>query len=116
MPVTIAGRDTLVMPLILASRTELKPGESFFSVLELRLLEVTAPAGGPTTPVLRDGLPVWHAPAAVPDFLARLGGNTGYIIHPEEAMADNFALLASGRPARNPQLLRRIEAVLLAPR
>lgn len=30
------------------------------------------------------------APGAAPDFLEKLGGNTGYIIHPEETLADNF--------------------------
>ncbi|MBC8056402.1 MAG: hypothetical protein H7Y61_07470, partial [Rhizobiales bacterium] len=116
MRVSIAGREAMVMPLIMASRTELKPGESFFSVLELRLLEVKTSANGPTLPVLRDGQPAWHTPAAVPDFLTKLGGNTGYIIHPEEAMADNFALLVAGQPARNPALTQRIEKLLLAPR
>lgn len=116
MRVSIAGRSALVMPMLMASRTDLKPGESFFSVMDVRLLEVTTSANGPTLPVMRDGQPVWHAPGSVPDFLDKLGANTGYIIHPEETMADNFALLVSGARARNPQLLRRIEAVLLEPR
>jgi hypothetical protein len=116
MRVSIAGRAALVMPLLMASRTELGPEESFFSVMEVRLLEVTTSANGPTLPVVRDGRPVWHAPDSVPDYLRQLGGNTGYVTHPEETMADNFALLVSGDPARNPALLKRIEGVLLAPR
>ncbi|MEO8310315.1 MAG: hypothetical protein ABI520_04000 [Caldimonas sp.] len=48
------------------------------------------------------------------DYLDKLGGNTGYIIHPEETMADNFALLVTRGVARNPALLDRIEAVLRA--
>lgn len=116
MRVSIAGRSAQVMPMLMASRTDLKPGESFFSVMDVRLLEVTTSASGPTLPVLRDGQPVWHAPGAVPDFMKNLGGNTGYIIHPEETMADNFAVLASGRTARNPALLKRIEELLLEPR
>lgn len=116
MRVSVDGREALVMPLLMASRTDLKPGESFFSVMEVRLLEVTTSASGPTLPVLRDGQPVWHTPTAVPDFLKQLGGNTGYIIHPEETMADNVSLLVTGRPAGNPALLKRIEAVLTAPR
>jgi hypothetical protein len=66
--------------------------------------------------VLRDGEPVWHSPAQLPAYAARLGGNTGYIIHPEETIADNFAQLLTGRTVRNPALLQQIEAVLLAPR
>jgi hypothetical protein len=116
MRVSIGDRAAMVMPLLMANRTELKPGESFFSVAEVRLLEVTTAASGPTLPVMRDGEPVWHMPGSVPDFLDRLGANTGYIIHPEETMADNIALLVTGARANNNDLLKRIEALLLAPR
>jgi hypothetical protein len=66
--------------------------------------------------VLREGEPVWHALQARHDYLRRLGGNTGYVIHCEEAMADNVALLATAVEPRNPALLARIKAGLLAPR
>ena len=84
--------------------------------MDVRLLEVSVAAGAATLPVLRNGEPVWHAPERVPAFVARLGGNTGYIIHPDETMADNFAFLVSGRSVPNPALLAQIEAVLLTPR
>jgi hypothetical protein len=38
------------------------------------------------------------------------------VIHHEEVMADNVALLATGQRARNPELLARIKAALEAPR
>ena len=112
MRVTIGDRATLVMPVLVARRSELAPGETFFSVLDVRLLEVTTD-GGRTLPVLRDGEPLWHPPGRVLDYLEKLGGNTGYIIHPEETMADNFALLVTRGAARNPALLERVEAVLV---
>jgi len=111
MRLVIDGRETRVMPLLVARRTDLRPGETFFSVMDVRLLEVAVGAER-TLPLLRGGSPLWHAPQELPSYLARLGGNTGYIIHPEETMADNFALLVTGRQARNPALLDRIEAVL----
>ena len=111
MAVEIDGRSTLLMPLLVARRSELAAGETFFSVMDVRLLEVTVD-GATTRPVLRDGEPRWHSPRQVPAYLERLGGNTGYIIHPEETMADNFALLVTRSAARNPALLQRIEAVL----
>ena len=116
MPVTIDGSTAMLIPLLVARRTELRPGESFFDVMDVRLLEVSVAAGAATLPVLRNGEPVWHAPERVPEFVARLGGNTGYIIHPDETMADNFAFLVSGRSVPNPALLAQIEAVLLTPR
>lgn len=112
MRTTISGRAVALMPLLVARRTDLKPGETFFDVLDVRLLEVTP--GDATLPVRQDGRPVWHEPETVPDYLARLGGNTGYIFHPEETIADNVALLLVKRTARNPALLKRIEAVLRA--
>jgi len=116
MRLVIDGRDALVMPLLVARRTELGPGENVFSVMEVRLLRVTAASGRPTLPVLRDGEPVWHSLEQLPAYTARLGGNTGYNIHPEETIADNFAQLLTARTVRNPALLQQIETVLLAPR
>ena len=117
MRTSFQGRPVALMPLLMAGRTDLKPGESVFSVMEVRLLEVTAGEGGrPTLPVLAGNQPVWHAPADVPDYMARLGGNTAYILHPEETIADNFSFVVLDAPAPNRELLQRIEAVLRAPR
>ena len=63
----------------------------------------------------RDGELLWHESEALPDFAEKLGQNTDYTIHPEEAMADNFMFLVSGRKVPNPALLQRIKAVLQAP-
>ncbi|MBC7957777.1 MAG: hypothetical protein H7Y33_18150 [Cytophagales bacterium] len=113
----VDGRTPWVTPVLVASRTVLEPGESFFSVMEVRLLEVEPdPDADVSRAVLRDGHPVWHALDAKHDYLRRLGGNTGYVIHCEEAMADNVALLATGATPRNPALLVRINAGLQAPR
>jgi hypothetical protein len=41
--------------------------------------------------------------------------NTGYTIHPEEILAENFRLLVTGRRDRIafPEILDRLEAVLM---
>ena len=105
-----------IAPVLVASRTELQPGETFFTVMDVRLLEVQPGQGGaPSTAVLREGQPVWHPVDGPHDYLKRLGGNTGYVMHPEEALADNMALLVLGARARNPALLERLRAVLLKP-
>jgi hypothetical protein len=109
------GHTAMVTPVLVAKRTELTAGENFFTVMDVRLLEVTPGRGGtPSSAVLRDGAPVWHALGGPHDYLQQLGGNTGYVIHPEEAIADNIALLATGAPARNPALLDRLRAALTA--
>lgn len=110
----IDGRSVLLAPLLVAARTVLQPNEPFAALFEVRLVEVQPDADGRRSrPVMRGGAPRWHAVDRVPAFLERLGGNTPYVIHPEETMADNVALLLTGRPARNAGLLRRIEAALL---
>jgi hypothetical protein len=117
MRVSIEGRTASVTPVLVAARTELQPGETFFSVMEPRLLEVEPGGNGnPSRAALRDGQPLWHELDGPHDYLRRLGGNTGYVIHQEEAMADNVALLVTGARARNPSLLARIKAVFDASR
>jgi hypothetical protein len=117
MRVQIAGRSAWITPVLVASRTTLQSDETFFSVMEPRLLEVVPGGdGSPSRAVQRDGQPVWHALDGDHGYLRRLGGNTGYVIHHEEAMADNVALLATGLRARNPELLARIRSALEAPR
>lgn len=117
MKLSVGGRTPWVTPVLVAARTTLRPGETFFSVLEVRLLEVEPDgAAGASHAVLRGGEPAWHAVDGHHDYLRRLGGNTGYVIHCEEAMADNVALLALGAKARNPGLQERLRAALAEPR
>ena len=121
MALDVAGRAVRVTPVMVAARTVLEPGETFFSVLQVRLLEVQTDGDASRAVAGPDG-PRWHAVNGAHDYLRKLGGNTGYVIHPEETMADNIALLATrghapsrqARSVRNPQLLDRIEAVLAA--
>jgi hypothetical protein len=113
MRAEVDGRSVLLAPLLVAARTVLQPGEPFAALFEVRLLEVQPDADGRRSrPVMQDGAPRWHSVDRVPAFLERLGGNTPYVIHPEETMADNVAFLLTGRPARNADLLTRIEAAL----
>jgi hypothetical protein len=51
----------------------------------------------------------------VSSYHEQIGRNTGYIIHPEEVLADNFALLLLGRTAvKSPHILDRLRASLPA--
>jgi hypothetical protein len=113
MRLSIDERETLVTPVLVAARTELQPGETFFDVVDVRLLEVQ-PDGMVSRAMLRDGQPLWHPVNGAHDYLRRLGGNTGYVTHPEETMADNVALMVIRRPARNADLVMRLRAVFEA--
>lgn len=117
MRLSVDGRRPLVAPVLVAGRTRLQPGETFFSVMDVRLLEIEPDSDARLSrAVLRDGQPVWHALDGPHDYLRRLGGNTGYVMHNEETIADNVAFLATGAPVRNAALLERLRAELLAPR
>jgi hypothetical protein len=113
MRIDAGGQRLAVMPVLVAARDRLRPGETVFNVLDVRLLAVEPGAGGaPSRPLRRDGALVWFPARTTPAYLRQLGGNTGYVFHPEETLADNVAFLASGRAVPNRPLLDRIRAVL----
>ncbi len=111
------GQKTHWMPVLVAGRTTLQPGENFFSVLEVRLLRVEPGQGGQRTraafkPGSNGQEPIWVPAEESLAYLAALGGNTEYIFHAEETAADNFAFLTSGRKVRNPELTARLAKAL----
>jgi hypothetical protein len=80
-------------PLLLSKRAKYESlaGRSVFSELQFALLQITKKddvwrATDRDRPDLRD-------PETLPRFFAQIGRNTGYIIHPEETLADNFVHL-----------------------
>jgi hypothetical protein len=86
-------------------------------LIELRFLELAQDASGSWQP-LRDGSGalVAHDPAATP-FAPCYGQNTSEIVHPDEVVAQSFALLAIGNfPARpkvtTPALLDDLATVI----
>jgi hypothetical protein len=64
--------------------------------LEFKLL-VIEERGGRWVSRLRDGSPWLIEPSTLPAFAEKVGRNTGYIIHPEEILAENFVHLVRGR-------------------
>ena len=47
------------------------------------------------------------------NFYEQIGKNTNYIIHPEEILADNFALLVMGQKVSSPWLLDKLKSFLM---
>jgi hypothetical protein len=64
-------------------------------------------------PALREGDPVLLAISEISGFSEQVGRNTGYIIHPEEILADNFSLMVTGRSVESPEVLRKLREVFL---
>lgn len=104
--VTVQGMPLDVTP-ILYSRTpvyDVARGGEFFDYLQLGFLAVPTPPN-PRVIGLRE----------LSGFVEQIGQNTQYVIHPEEILADNFSLLATGDTAvRSPEVLERIRRTLAA--
>lgn len=114
--------ERVMVPVLFSSAAELPASApSFFSVLQFRLMEVErAGAAGGWKPRLVDGEPVLvecsmprKQPAA---YFARIGGNTGYIIHPDEILAENFVALVQQTPRLpSPRIVRELKSALSKP-
>jgi len=102
--VTLEGMQVNVTP-ILYSRTpvyDTARGGEFFDYLQLGFLVVSPPS-----PARVVGL------RELSGFVEQIGANTQYVIHPEEILADNFALLVTGEtPVRSPEVLERMKRAL----
>ncbi len=110
----IGERDVHVMPVLFSREATYRAGDTrpFFAYLEFRLMELERGANG-WQPVIRDGNAALHQPADIGNFFEQIGRNTGYIIHPEEVLADNFVLLMQGKTdAPNPEILTRMAETL----
>lgn len=105
------------VPVLLADVPRYDPdqGGSLFKHLKFHLLEVEQTGDGAWRPLLRDGDLVLLDPKGEPSFRRQIGANTGYIIHPDEVLADNFVMLIEGRQdLRTPELIERLRVVLSA--
>ncbi len=109
-----AGESVVAAPVLFATPAEFdaEAGGSLFKHLTFRLL-VLEQAGDRWAPKLENGQPVFLDPREQSDYARQIGGNTGYIIHPDEILADNFVLLVRGeREVKTPRILEAMGAVL----
>ncbi|HEV8326412.1 MAG TPA: DUF4157 domain-containing protein [Nitrospiraceae bacterium] len=110
------GQKTWAIPILFsrAPRYDNSRGGEFFQYLQLALLLVERPGDTRAPLALYDS----HGPRLVgleqiSGFFEQVGQNTEYIIHPEEILADNFALIVLGeRNVRSPEVLSKIQSAL----
>ena len=113
------GRPFEAVPLLIATPARYTSEKrDFFRYLQFQLFELKRRRGGM---VLNEVLATPTGTATVnmalhPEFYAQIGDNTGYIIHPEEIIAENFRMLALGEAGsgseRGQALLRDVERLL----
>jgi len=110
------GENRVPMIPILYSRRETydtKAGGEFFNYLLMRLM-VLEKDGEKLRPVLNGGQPKLVDVRDAPDYMEQIGKNTGYIIHPEEILADNFVLLVYGeKEVPSPKVIEDLRKVIL---
>lgn len=105
-----------VVPFLFATKPAFDPNVQggFPGHFGFGLLKVDVADGVCTGEVDAQG-PVMFDVGAVPEFLTALGGNTQYIIHPEETLADNFMFLMTDRQdLPNPEIPEALKTWLLA--
>lgn len=97
-----------VTPLLQATvdRYDAHQGGEFFKFMKLSWLEVGRGEALPARADVRQ--PQLRETAELSGFVEQIGRNTGYIIHPEEILAENFAQLATGKTAPSPEIHQRL--------
>lgn len=115
-----AGQQCLAVPVLLSTEStyNVKKGGEFFDYLNFQFLVVEQ---GPSPKQLRtvysNSEPKLIEPKGVSGFFEQIGRNTQYIIHPEEILADNFALLILGQEQTpSPEIPRKMKEILLQKR
>ena len=111
------GDERLAVAPVLLGRSQLydeRQGGPFFRQMDFRFLVLEGAGDSLRPAVLPDGSPRLLVPGDVPDYEARIGRNTDYVIHPEEILADNFVLLADPQQAKipSPEILEKLDAAL----
>ena len=112
----IDGQKRAAIP-VLFSKTEtydVARGGEFFEYLDFQFLVVEVESTSPRPKVIyENSAPKLVGPGAVSGFLEQVGKNTQYLIHPDEILADNFALLILGEQnVPSPEVLQKMKTIL----
>ena len=88
------GEQISAVPILVAKVDKFDPaaGKSLFELMQFKLL-VVAKHDDQWQAVEQDGQPRLLEPRGLRVLCEQIGKNTGYIIHPDEILADNFAHL-----------------------
>lgn len=111
------GRHFWAIPVLYSKSDRYDPlqGGSFFKYLQFRLLLEDVEGGRAVPAAAADSAPRLVEVEAVSGFFEKIGRNSSYIIHPEEILAVNFALIVTGETEfPSPEVAEGIRSVLRA--
>ncbi len=105
----VDGQQRLAVPLLYSpERFDPRQNRSFFQYLKFRLLVVERD-GVDWSVATASGNPILLDPLQTPSFHQQIGGNTKYILHPDEVLADNFMHLMMRKPdLPNPEIVSKM--------
>jgi len=118
------GGTIEAVPIIYANHVGAKAGQSeFFGYLRFDLFQILPNDDGSWRVVTKDdGFSSTLKMNELPDFYRQIKDNTGYIIHPDEVLADNFSFIMAEKSnpqytakfsAEGKKLLKDVEAILI---
>jgi hypothetical protein len=111
---TIDGQAKSAAPILYTSLDKYRAGAggTFFQHMLFKLM-IVEEAEGKWRPVEVNGKAIVVDPKKLPSFQEQIGGNTTYIIHPDEILADNFVHLAlENDKVPTPRILTEMKKVL----
>lgn len=107
-PLAVEGGDGVIPYLQIAGPYSEERKGTLGNYFQFGFLPVTVTDGVCT---VEEGNSSLLSPADVPGFFDLIGRNTGYIIHPEETLADNFSYLLLERDdLPNPEIPEKIQS------
>lgn len=114
--VKLEGKEYWAIPILFsrAEKYDTARGGEFFEYLQMQFLVAERQNNGADEkPVYRDRDIKRVGLQSLSGFFEQVGKNTKYIIHPEEILADNFALLVlEDRQALSPAIIRKMKEIL----
>jgi hypothetical protein len=114
--VSLEQQPVWAIPVLFSKsdKYDVQRGGEFFQYLQFELLIVERVENLPEVkPIYEDGKARLASVRQISGFHEQIGRNTKYIVHPEEILADNFALLfARDGKVPSPEVLKKIREVL----
>jgi hypothetical protein len=104
-----------VTPILYASPADydLESKKTFFQYMQFRLLQLERDGDAWQAAFDETGEPILLDPNDQPSYHEQIGSNTGYIIHAEEVLAENFVHLVSGtKDLKSPRVVEKLREAL----
>ena len=105
----VGGKEVAAVPILFSAteKYDTHRGGEFFSYLQFQFLILENGSGSLSA---AEVVP----PSRVSGFFEQVGRNTDYVIHPEEILAENFAMLVlNEQEVASPAILQRIREILI---